>query len=333
MPAHPTLPIPTLADRAAGLIFGGAVGDAFGYAIEFDRLESIRGRYGPAGLTEPVRQADKLIVSDDTQMTLFTLEGLLRAFANGADPRAEVREAYLDWYGTQRRSPRRAAGSLAGLPVLNARRAPGTTCLSALAAGATGTVDRPINDSKGCGGVMRVAPVGLFVDRLDPAAAFALGADLAALTHGHPGGYLSAGLLAAIVRLLADGLDPADATEAALPLLAARQGHQETLELVRRAIADRPPGPDRIAGLGEGWTGDEAIAIALYAVLAGGGYAETIALAANHDGDSDSTASIAGQVWGAWQGAEGIPANWIDALDVLTPTRALLDDWQMVLPG
>ncbi|MCC6312874.1 MAG: ADP-ribosylglycohydrolase family protein [Thermomicrobiales bacterium] len=333
MADRPTLPIPTLADRAAGLLLGGAVGDAFGYAIEFDRLESIRVRYGPAGLTEPVRQAGKLVVSDDTQMTLFTLEGLLRAFANGADPRAEVREAYLDWYGTQRRSARRATGSLAGLPVLNARRAPGTTCLSALAAGAKGAVDRPINDSKGCGGVMRVAPVGLFVDRLEPAAAFALGADLAALTHGHPGGYLSAGLLAAIVRLLADGLDPADATEAALPLLAARRGHEETLVLVRRAVADTSPGPDRIAGLGEGWTGDEAIAIALYAVLAGGGYAETIARAANHDGDSDSTASIAGQIWGAWQGAEGIPANWIDALDVLTPTRALLDDWQAALPG
>ena len=46
---------------------------------------------------------------------------------------------------------------------LYARRAPGTTCLSALRSGRMGTMEEPINDSKGCGGVMRVAPVGLFL--------------------------------------------------------------------------------------------------------------------------------------------------------------------------
>ena len=40
-------------------------------------------------------------------------------------------------------------------------RAPGNTCLSAVRAGVTGTVMHAINPSKGCGAVMRTAPIGL----------------------------------------------------------------------------------------------------------------------------------------------------------------------------
>ena len=42
-----------------------------------------------------------------------------------------------------------------------AQRAPGNTCISALESGAMGTIEKHINDSKGCGGVMRAAPVGM----------------------------------------------------------------------------------------------------------------------------------------------------------------------------
>lgn len=47
---------------------------------------------------------------------------------------------------------------------LFAQRAPGNTCISALESGAMGTIEEPINDSKGCGGVMRAAPVGMLYD-------------------------------------------------------------------------------------------------------------------------------------------------------------------------
>ena len=80
--------------------------------------------------------------------------------------------------------------------------------------------------------------------------------------------------------------------------------------------------------LGQGWVGEEALAIALYSVLAasstpGSGYREAMAIAANHDGDSDSTASIAGQIWGAWRGLDGIPHEWIADIDVLAPLLSL----------
>src|SRR4029079_2843307 len=93
---------------------------------------------------------------------------------------------------------------------------PGRTCLSALRGPVAGTVAAPINHSKGCGGVMRIAPVGLLAGGPHP---FALGCDLAALTHGHPSGYLTAGAMALLVAQLVagHGLDPAlDTLEAQL---------------------------------------------------------------------------------------------------------------------
>jgi len=58
-------------------------------------------------------------------------------------------------------------------------------------------------NSKGCGGVMRVAPVGLVSKGFQPEQTFQLAAEAAACTHGHPSGYLSAGAMAGMVRFLA----------------------------------------------------------------------------------------------------------------------------------
>lgn len=323
-----------VADRVLGCLYGGAVGDAFGYAVEFDKLSSIRGRFGPEGMTEPVYQGGRLIVSDDTQMTLFTAEGLVRAIRQGtADATTvteEIRRAYLDWLATQGRGPgsHDPAGTLFGHKSLHHPRAPGNTCLSALRAGGCGTPAEPINDSKGCGGVMRTAPIGL-IPALTPAQAFDLGNRAAALTHGHVDGWLCAGALSMMVRLLLDGADLRNAAEQALAATVATVPDSGTARLTRKAL-DLAERGDRniIAGrlLGEGWVGDEALAIGLYAALVGKDFPDVLALSANHDGDSDSTASIAGQLYGAWRGLGELPHGWVRRLDILKPLARTATD-------
>ena len=304
---------------ALGCLRGGAIGDAFGYEVEFLRLPAIRKRFGPAGLTEPVRHDGKLIVSDDTQMTLFTLEGLLRARSAGClggkgndlDATLEhIRLATLDWHLTQSAGAAHAryTGALGRSRVLQVRRAPGNTCLSACALGAHGSPGHPVNDSKGCGGVMRVAPIGLMRE-LTPAQAFELGMRAAAQTHGHPEGYLPAGALAAIVRVLVAGQSLAQAVSAASEILQRTPRSSRTLDALQAAQGES------LAGLGEGWVGEEALAIGLHAAVVGKDFAGALRIAANHDGDSDSTASIAGQILGAALGAGALPAGWAEGLD------------------
>src|ERR1022692_4012337 len=183
----------SLRDRFRGCLLGGAVGDALGAGIEFLSLAEIQDRFGPSGVTGYVPAYGPTGgITDDTQMTLFTAEGLIRArLHGGADPGdvAWIWRGYQRWLTTQDGRPRPAERGSAGdaggwlltQSFLHAARAPGTTCLTALRSGRAGSVRAPINDSKGCGGVMRVAPIGLAA--ADP---FTLSCEAAALTHGHP---------------------------------------------------------------------------------------------------------------------------------------------------
>lgn len=331
------------ASRTLGCILGGAVGDAFGYAIEFDRLPEIRRRHGPDGLQQPVLQNGKLIVSDDTQMTLFTLEAMNLARATGRNVTSpswqslfldECQSACLRWGETQStRAPARrdnaTRASLWRSPAMRQRRAPGLTCLAAVAAGATGTIDRPVNDSKGCGAVMRTAPIGL-LQGLPPADALLLGSRAGAMTHGHVDGWLPAGAVAALTALLVQGQKLVEAAAEAMQLLADAPVAAATPRLLAQAAQmarqDASPAAAYTA-LGEGWTGDEALAIALYSSLAGSSFVDAIRLAANHDGDSDSTASITGQLRGTVDGITSVPHAWVQRLDVLPEALALIREF------
>ena len=322
------------ADRVMGCLLGGAVGDAFGYAVEFSSLSVIRERFGPDGIREPMLDDDRLVVSDDTQMTLFTLEGLLRAFGRNEAPETDlaveqIRLAYIDWLATQGETciGWRPAGHLHNAAVMKARRAPGNTCLSALRAQGRGTPSQAINNSKGCGGVMRVAPIGL-VQEWSPEQAFDVAARAAAATHGHPSGYLSAAAMAMMIRLMLDGASLQEVPISVLDVLASHRGSAETIASINAALTAVGSLPadhtDAVAGLGEGWVGEEALSVALYAALAGNSFPEVLAIGANHDGDSDSTASIAGQLFGAWRGLSDLPQDWVTALDVRDPMVGLL---------
>ena len=331
-PPHPRAApgsVPAFGDAVAGCLLGGAVGDALGAVVEFDSLAEIRRRYGPDGLTDFPSEAGP--ITDDTQMTLFTAEGLIRARRRFGARRFdyaldELWAGYRRWLITQQEPP--AGDGDRGLvtePVLHHRRAPGTTCLSALSGNESGFVGLPVNDSKGCGAVMRVAPVGLVAAR-----PCGLGIASAALTHGHPSGYLSAGAGAEIIaRVLAgDGLRPA--VGAAIEAVSCWPGHEETTAALGRALtlAEREPvpTPEAVATLGEGWTGEEALAIAVYCALAGESFRAAVLAAANHSGDSDSTAAIAGNLLGVAGGRAVVPEAWLAALVERALVEQVADD-------
>src|SRR5262249_37421461 len=223
-------------------------------------------------------------ITDDTQMTLFTAEGLLRAIARRrhkgvCHPASVIHHAYIRWLRTQGEWSRshfsqdEMDGWLIGAPGLHSRRAPGNTCLSALRGEEMGEMQRPLNNSKGCGGVMRVAPVGLMAE--DEEEAFSHGCKAAAITHGHPSGYYSAGSFAAIIYHLMSETSLPEAVELALRILERPENeeHEECAEAVHQAVAlwgdgGLKPSPEVIERLGGGWVGEEALAISLYCALA-----------------------------------------------------------------
>ena len=300
-------------EQAQGCLLGGAVGDALGYQVEFLTYHAIKARYGEKGVTDLPSPA---LISDDTQMTLFTAEGLL-AQEGSADKISLVYQDYLRWLKTQ--SGRTFdhvdyTGGLMDIPDLYNRRAPGNTCLSALSGGQCGRVNQHINNSKGCGGVMRAAPCAFFDD------AFGVGCDIAAITHTHPTGYLSAGALAQIMHELLKGADIKIAIKASLSRLSECVGHEETSEAIKKVVILASQGnPDaaKVESLGSGWVGEEALAIAIYCALSyPDDFTKAVLLAVNHSGDSDSTGAICGNIMGMMLGVNAIPREWQDSVEL-----------------
>ena len=317
-------------DRALGCVLAGAAGDALGAPVEFDSIDDIRSHYGDQGIADYAPAFGVTgAITDDTQLTLFTLEGVLRAHVRqrvtgDTNVTGVLHRAYLRWLYTQGDPVPRPVlnGRLITEPGLYALRAPGNTCLTALrdtmAGSRIGTIDRPVNDSKGCGGVMRAAPVALWPGT--PAEIFRLGAESAALTHGHPTGYLAAGALAVIVRQLLHGCALDAAIEQARTELVAWQDHDEVLTALDNAIllaGKGRPTPEAIAErLGGGWVAEEALAIAVCAALAAENLGDGLRLAVNHSGDSDSTGAICGNILGARDGVTAIPPGLCDHVEL-----------------
>lgn len=315
----------TRLDRVRGCLLAGAVGDALGAPVEFLSDAEIRSGF-PDGIVREYRPAFGRLgaITDDTQMMLFTAEGLVLAHERGRDrgiwhPPSMVYDAYLRWLRTQEEHDPGAAeahtGWLLACPELWSRRAPGTTCLVALARGVAGTLEAPVNGSKGCGGVMRAAPAGL-IGYPDP---FRLGCETAALTHGHPSGYLSAGALAHAVSRLLAGAELREAVESALPFLRTYARHEECEGLLCRALElsrSGPASPDAVRSLGAGWVGEEALAIGVYCALAAEGLEEALRVAVSHGGDSDSTGMVTGNLLGAARGVDAIPERWLAPLEL-----------------
>lgn len=319
-----------------GCLIGGAVGDALGWPVEFLRFEEIIKKYGQHGITDlEIGKNKQAEITDDTQMTLFTAEGLLRAatrhWETGVwDKPAVIFNAYQRWLVTQGYNTgvlKSLDGWLIEIRELHQDRAPGRTCLSALKSGKMGTMNQPINNSKGCGGVMRAAPVGLFCSREN---AFKTACESAALTHGHPGGYLSAGVLAHSIACLIDEMEVNDAVTAALEELKKHNGHQECSSLIQKAIAlsqDNTEPLTAITQLGEGWVGDEAIAIAIYCALKEkSDFKKALLLSVNHNGDSDSTGAITGNILGAYLGIDAIPVLWVQNVEFADVLIEIADD-------
>ena len=351
-------------DKIRGSLVGGAVGDALGYPVEFIcSYEGIQKRYGENGITRldttqwwlpDEEKSGKAWISDDTQMTLFTACGLLNAKAQGKAPKYAICEAYLEWYYTQvgRKSSRHKDCWIGDVPELNNRRAPGNTCMTALQDILRGK--DPYNNSKGCGGIMRTAPVALYgaVWRDTPEGeplegrisnikdVDMLAADAAEITHQHPLGWLSSALEAHVIyRIMQKDCPTVDDFKAYLSegcdMLLSLYPNEGAGITQLRALTDKALGlvgssasdVDNIEAIGEGWVAEETLAIAVYcAVKYFDNFEKAVIASVNHTGASDSTGAVTGNILGAVVGYDAIPEFFKTDLELHDVILYVADD-------
>lgn len=356
-----------LHDKISGSMLGGAVGDALGYPVEFLDEQDIFSTFGKLGITSFKLNSHGIAeISDDTQMSLFTANALLCAatrfrLSGFAGPLEDyVKSAYIEWLDTQVTPPAACPDVwhscwIRNIPELNHRRAPGHTCIEALSA--LREYRQVENMSKGCGGLMRVAPVGLFAascslrgitydSSTQPGA---IGARTARITHKHPLGFLPAALLTHIIfeaallppALAVSRLDSIIAAAlASLPSLKNEFGTSYAIvfpdeigvltSLINEAVAlarTDTPDVEAIHSLGEGWVAEQTLAIAVYCCLRHpDDFGKAVVASVNHSGDSDSTGAVTGNIMGAVLGKNAIPPHFLPNLELLPVIEELAAD-------
>lgn len=327
-------------DKFRGALLGCASGDALGYPLQNFSVGRIQRKFGPFGLRTLMRDAKngkKAPVSDNTQMVLATIDGILWADAKKLDIVDGMYRGYMRWFYSQtgeeprqgqrtwmRRQSHEREFCLVHQKFMHARRNPEEGLLNAFSQDAKGSIKFKVNDSKGSGALMRAVPIGLILAG-DEKLAFDTAVNAAALSHSNPVAYYTAGALAALISCLMYGMTLPKALERAEVLLSKVHKTSSILSLLAKAekqANNQPAGRsgtwdhlDAIASLGSGNNADEALAIAIYTVLAVDDPLDALIVAANHSGRSNTTAGLVGAIEGVRFGTAFMPDYWKDILE------------------
>lgn len=283
-------------EKLLGYIFGSACGDALGQPVEFLSFKSIQDKYGREGIQELPEQAH---FTDDTKMMMALGRGLIETKeANLDETMNNVAQEFIIWLDDP------------GL-------APGGTCISAVRNLQDGISwkESGITDSMGCGSAMRSGIIGLLYDDKERIKELAHYSGL--ITHGHKDADAAAQAAALLIYYAKQDIPSNDYPKLLLQELGNISNHfnnlvQKAQELANNKYLDNL---HAMKSLGEGWTGSEAVVMALYIVLKyTGDYRKSLTSAVNITGDSDSIGAIAGGILGTKIGYSKFPLEWINKI-------------------
>jgi len=291
----------TLSDRVRGCIVGGAVGDAMGGPFE--------GQPGPVQF----RQPDNWSISDDSQLTLATCEAITQASTVSAE---QIADHFLQWYRA-RRITGVGASTLKALRDLDAGQ-------HWALAGAKGEM------AAGNGAAMRIAPLAFCLDPQDDRNRRLI-RDVCRITHHNEEAYV--GALAVVTAVRSGAFDhsaPPDLLETVLlnlPDSRVRDRISNFNSLHDVSIADVA------AQFGSSGYVVESVPLSLYAArfIDRHRIDEILRMIIEAGGDTDTNASMTGQIIGTWIGASQIPERLIHSLPNVNNIERIVSDFAAVL--
>jgi ADP-ribosylglycohydrolase len=291
-----------LSDRARGCVLGGAIGDAMGGPFE--------GQPGPLRYREHRDWA----ISDDSQLTLATCESIIEI--NKVSPE-HIADRFVQWFRA-RRITGMGSSTLKALRELDAG-------LHWALAGAKGEM------AAGNGAAMRIAALAFHLDpRLTQDRQVIR--DVCRITHHNEEAYVGALAIVKAIRSLAfDQSSPANLFQTVLLDLPDSRVRDRILKLTA-LCADQSVA--EVAGeFGSSGYVVDSVPLALYAVRAidQTPLDDVLRNAISAGGDTDTIASMTGQIAGAWLGVSGIPRGMIEMLPNTTYIERVADEFAMTL--
>jgi len=285
------------AKKAQAIIYGLALGDALGWPIEFLSMQKVNIIYGPDGIQEPPTPA---LYTDDTQTSLVIAESLIEAGKEDVDNlMAAVTRRLIAWSNSSEND-----------------RAPGHTVTEAIRTLEAGVPWRESGSpATGNGSAIRVAPIGYYYQN-DPARLLEVAHATGIATHSRASSDAAAIGAAYLIKLALDGVPP---DQYARRTLEFTDGVAPEFDEALLRIGHVLEWTDEFAAInhiGQGWVGEEAVAMAVYCAMRHpDDFVKAVTRAVNIPGDSDSVGCIAGGLMGARLGLDGIPNAWVLRLE------------------
>lgn len=287
-----------LLDRILGCILGGAIGDAFGGAYE--------NQTPPIDFTK----AHAWRLSDDIQLTLATCEAIIKK-GGDLEP-AIVAARFAAWH---------SAGRVTGM---------GASTIKALtelvAGGHWALVGRKGERAAGNGAAMRIAPLAFFLDPKDSTAKQTI-RDVSRITHHHEEAYAGALAIAAAIRAAFDGrwTNGPDLLQRVITILPDTNVRDRLIALANLNL----PITEVAQRFGNSGYVIESVPLAIYGAqqIATLGFATMLHELIAAGGDTDTIASMAGQIAGTLLGQQGLPSEWLARLperEIITSTASSL---------
>lgn len=288
-------------DRAVGCILGGAIGDAMGGPFE--------GRRGPVTFTEHTGWS----ISDDSQLTLATCESIIEV--NCVSPE-HIAQRFVQWYRARRISGM-GASTLKAFRDLDAG-------LHWALAGAKGEM------SGGNGAAMRVAPLAFHLDPENDQDRVLI-RDVSRITHHNEEAYAGALAMVITIRSLAFNqsapIDILQIVSSRLPDSRVRDRIIQLASLGNESVADIA------AKFGSSAYVVESVPLVLFAarLIERQTFDELLRMVIEAGGDTDTNASMLGQIAGAWIGAAAISRKMVELLPETTYIQNVASDFANTL--
>ncbi len=310
----------TQKDAIRGMIMGTAVGDALGVPVEFVSRENLKkdpvrdmrsgGPHGqPAGTW-----------SDDTSLTLCTIESLCRGYDLN-----DMAKRFVAWYVDGACSPHGHAFDI------------GFTTLRAIQNLINGKSPRESGErderSNGNGSLMRIAPLIFYTYSMGIEDRMKIVHEVSSITHAHPRSLIACGFFVDLGINILRGMS----REAA---------YHRTTKFIQEYYSFAPFADElkhfkRIID-GEIWHLEEreikstgyvvhTLESALWSFISAKNFEEAVLKSVNLGEDTDTTGAVTGAISGLYFGYEAIPKSWREKIARKDELIALADKYANVL--
>ncbi len=264
-------------DRILGCLLAGALGDSIGARFE--------GETAPKFVVP-----DNLRVTDDTQLTIATCESIIAA--KSVDPES-IGNRMAEWFRDRRLSGI-GASTLKALTEINEG---GHWAMT----GATG------ERSAGNGAAMRISPLAFFLDPNEMGDRTMI-RDVSRITHRNDEAYLGA---LAIVYVIANNSLDLSVIEDLIVKLPESRMRDRFIEISKnnlsaKQLANKYPVSGFVV---------DSVPFSILTALESSGLMESIKLIVECGGDTDTTASMFGNIFGAIHGSAILPMEIVQQID------------------